>query len=105
MCVHPLLFVLQAAAHKAEADQTRRRTEAEKIALEIRASMLAPQFRSLEEGRATLQGLQREGFRETERLSLKLGLTEDLQHSASPRKALIFTAELNPFRVRSHKNL
>lgn len=52
---------LKAASQKAEANETRRRVEAEKSALDIRASMLAPQLRAVEEGRATLEGLRREG--------------------------------------------
>lgn len=51
----------KAASRTAEANEERRRVEAEKNALALRASMLAPQLAALEEGRATLEGFQREG--------------------------------------------
>lgn len=38
-----------------------RRAEAEKSALDTRATLLAPQFRALDEGRAALEGARRDG--------------------------------------------
>lgn len=52
----------QATAARAEADEARRRVEAERGAMEIRAAMLAPELRALEEGRAAVEGYQREGL-------------------------------------------
>lgn len=60
VCMPPNLG-LQAASRTAEANEERRRVEAEKNALALKASMLAPQLAALEEGRATLEGFQREG--------------------------------------------
>ena len=58
----PADLLLQAAAARGEADEARQRVEAERGALEIKAAMLAPELRALEEGRAALEGLQREGL-------------------------------------------
>lgn len=90
-------------AKKAEAEEAFRRIEAEKSALETTASMLAPQLRSLEEGRATLQGLRREGARVTAHLSSIVYLPSvcDSYDSIHQKQALIFAAECKPARDRS----
>lgn len=55
-------FALQAMGARAEAEDARRRVDAERGAMEIRAAMLAPELRALEEGRVALEGYQREGL-------------------------------------------
>lgn len=51
----------QAASVKAQATEACRRVDAEKSALETRAALLAPQFLSLEGGKADLENARREG--------------------------------------------
>eukprot|EP00752_Nemacystus_decipiens_P007499 g6700.t1 len=62
---------VEATAARAEADEVRRRAEAERAAVEIRAATLAPELRALEEGRAALEGLQREAREEARRAKEK----------------------------------
>lgn len=59
--VDRIFLYSQATAARAEADDARRRVEAERGAMEIRAATLAPEVRALEESRAALEGLQRGG--------------------------------------------
>lgn len=82
---------------KAEAEEARRRNEAEICALELRASMLAPQFRSLEEGRATLQGREREGVRITGLFIASVPpIYDDARIWHLPRQASVIIDERNP---------
>ncbi|CAM9279798.1 unnamed protein product [Ectocarpus sp. 6 AP-2014] len=81
--------IAEAASQTAEANEERRRVEAERNALALRASMLAPQLAALEEGRAALEGFQREGVEESRRAKEKVCRALEMEAEVVGREAAV----------------
>ncbi|CAM9693051.1 unnamed protein product, partial [Hapterophycus canaliculatus] len=79
----------EAASQKREANEMRQRFEAEKSALDLRTSMLAPHLMALEEGRATLEGLRREAAQGAQRVKEKVCRAVEMEAGVVEREAAV----------------